>query len=137
DISKNGLSSLYILSILIGILVFALIFLSSGLVAQLYNESGLKTLIQYISLTFLILPFGQQFNVLLRKELQFKSIAVRDIISRTVGFVVTVLLAYRGWGVFSLVYGYLTNTLISTVTIIIAGLKYHRPQLYFRMNEIK
>lgn len=137
NVSKDALSSLYIANVLIGLLIFGALFFSSGLIARVYKEMDLKALLQYISITFLILPFGQQFQVLLQKALQFKKISVRDIVSRSISFGFTVTFAFQGMGVFSLVYGYIIHTLISTILIIISGSKYHCPHFHFKSSDIR
>lgn len=137
EISKKALSSLYFLSICIGVLFFIGVFMSSSLIAGYYNDQRLVVPIQLISVIFIIVPFGQQYQVLLKKMLDFKSLAVIDVISRFAGFILTVVLAYFGYGVFSLVWGTILYSFISTLLLIIKGITVYKPSVYFSYSEIK
>ncbi|MDM1527399.1 MOP flippase family protein [Myroides odoratimimus] len=136
DITKKQLSTLYWLNILIGIFLFFVIFFSSNGFGYFYNDIRLVPLVKIIALIFLIIPFGQQFQVLLKKELNFKSLAIRDIISRISSFFVVVALAYFGFGVYALVYGSVFYSFLNTILVLIIGFKIHRPTFYFKLSIV-
>ena len=69
DVSKNQLNSLYWLSIIIGFVTFLIINASATLIASFYNNAKLESLLYLISVTFIVIPFGQQFMVLMQKKL--------------------------------------------------------------------
>jgi len=73
----------------------------------------------------------------MRKELLFHEIAKRDIISKLVSFVVAVILAWQGYGIYALVIAYLASVAVSVVLVIITGIKYHKPGLYFKLKDLK
>lgn len=137
EISQKALNSLYVLSVIIGIILFGCIFLSSSVIANYYEDQRLVNPIRLVSVIFIIIPLGQQFQVLLKKMLDFKSLAERDIVSRFFGFILTILLAYLGYGVYSLVWGTILYSLISTILLIRKGVKIYKPNIYFNYNEIK
>lgn len=136
-ITSGQLSTLYWLNIITGTVLFILICAVSPLVALFYNEPQLTNLIVLVGLTFLIQPFGQQFMVLWQKELRFAEMSKIDIVAKTVSLVVSVVFAYLGHGVYSLVYGALAAVIIQTIMFAYMGLKEHRPQLLFRWGEIR
>jgi len=137
DITHKQLSTLYWINILTGIIMFGLIYLLSPFVGNFYNDSSLKNLIFLVALTFIIMPFGQQFKILFQKELEFKVIGIIEIISFFLAFVITIYMAINKFGVYTLVYNNLVLSLISTLLFLIFGLKFHRPSLVFNFNEIK
>ena len=137
DISKEQLSTLYWVNILAGFVLFCIIAVIAPFVADFYKESELKILILLVALTFIIQPFGQQFMVLWEKELRFSEIAKIDIINKSISLVLSVYLAYRGYGVYSLVYGTLAGVVSQTVQFVYLGLKEYRPSFVFRPSEIK
>ena len=136
-IEDKQLSTLYILNLIIGAILFITVFYSSSFIADFYNDFRLTRLIEYLSVVFLIVPFGQQYQVLLKKELHFKSLATRDVISRVASFIFTIALAYLDYGVLSLVYGNILYNVISTLLLIFVGYKFHKPQLYFNLSEVR
>ena len=137
EITHDQLSTLYWVNILAGLVLFAIISLLAPFVANFYNEPELKLLIIIVGLTFVIQPFGQQFMVLLQKEMRFAVIAKIDVVNKLVSFVVSVYFAYHGHGVYALVYGTLAGVVSQTVPFIILGLKEHKPSFVFRIAEIK
>ena len=86
-----------------------------------------------------LILFVYAFNIIqfnqLKKKLNFKAIAIVTVITQTSSFVVTIVLAYRGFGVWSLV---AKNLIASTLTSIIFWfyLKW-RPLFVFSWQSFK
>lgn len=133
-ITKKELDTLYIINIFSGFIISTSLFILSPLLANFYNEPKLEPIIKWISISFIIQPFGQQFLVLLKKELKFNEIAKRDVISKITSLLIAVLLAVNGYGVYSLVFANLSAALLSTSLLLYIGLKYHRPSFYFNFS---
>ena len=68
DISNSQLNSLYWISIIIGLCLSIIILCSSSLIASIYENEKLENLLYLISITFIVLPFGQQFMILMQKK---------------------------------------------------------------------
>lgn len=137
EISKDQLSTLYWVNVLAGFLLFLIIILVAPFVASFYEETELTQLIYIVALTFIIQPFGQQFMVLWQKEMRFSEIAKIDIVTKSISLVVSVYLAYKGYGVYALVYGTLAGVVSQTVQFMYMGLKEYRPSFVFKLGEIK
>lgn len=137
DISKEELDTLYILNVCSGILVFCILYFVAPFLAIFYEEPELKKVIRWTSLSFAVQPFGQQFLILLKKELKFNEIAKRDILSKGISLVVAVALATNEYGVYSLVFANICAAFASTVLLLLVGLKHHRPSLYFKFSLAK
>lgn len=135
--TKEQLSSLYWLNILAGVIVCLIIIAITPLIVDFYNEPKLKELLYWISFTFLITPIGQQFQVLLQKELKFNILAKIEVVSAVIGTLTAICTAYLGFGVMSLVWGQLINALIKSLNLAIFGWKKWKPLLYFRLNDLK
>ncbi|MBD1427743.1 MOP flippase family protein [Sphingobacterium arenae] len=136
EVSRIQLSTLFYTNILVGVFIFLIMYFSSALISSFYDEHALEYLVKFISVVFLIIPLGQQYQALLRKNLDFKSLALRDIISRTASFVVVIALAYQGKGIMSLVWGTIVYNLLSTVLLINAGKKLFAPSFLFAFSSI-
>ncbi|MGJ1436890.1 MOP flippase family protein [Sphingobacterium siyangense] len=137
DIKKNELDSLFWLNIILGLIIFLVIYLLSGEIASFYKDKALQNVLIVIATIFLIQPFGAQFSVLLRKYLMFKEIAIRTIVSQGIGFIAGIWLAMHGWGVYALVLSNVVTTLFSTITLIFAGYKVYKPKLHFNFKDIQ
>jgi O-antigen/teichoic acid export membrane protein len=137
EITKNQLSTLYWVNILAGLLLFCIISIAAPFVASLYEQSELTELIMIVALTFIIQPFGQQFMILWQKEMRFSEIAKIDIVNKSISLIVSVYLAYKGYGVYALIYGTLAGVVSQTVQFMYKGLKEYRPSFVFKLGEIK
>lgn len=136
-ITKNELSSLYWLNVITGFVMFIITSAISPFISKIYGEPELTKLIILLSSTFIIQSFSQQFLMLLQKELRFKEIARIEIVNKLFSFIVSVYLAYLGYGVYSLVYGSLMASLVMSLQFLPIGLSEYRPTLRFKINEIK
>lgn len=137
QITHEQLSTLYWVNVLAGFGLFTIISALAPLVSTFYAEPELTELIIIVGLTFIIQPFGQQFMVLWQKEMRFAEIARIDIVNKSVSLVVSVVLAYMGYGVYALVYGTLAGVVSQTMQFLYIGLKEHKPSLIFRLSEVR
>ncbi|KQS23916.1 MOP flippase family protein [Dyadobacter sp. Leaf189] len=137
DVTKAQLNTLFWLNILSGISIYITLFISSPFIADFYRAPELVSIIRWTSATYLIVPFGQQFETLLVKELNFKSLSIRDVIGKTSGFLVSVLLAFWHYGIYALVYANFIQASVSTLLLVIYGLKVFKPKFDFDWHSLK
>lgn len=137
DATREELSSLYWLNILAGVVVFFVVCGGCPLITAFYHEPRLSNLIYLSSLIFLITPFGQQFQILLQKELRFNQLAKIEIISSFVNSSTAITLAIGGMGVFSLIWGQLAGTSFRVLLLSWWGWGNWRPRLHFATQNLK
>jgi O-antigen/teichoic acid export membrane protein len=136
-ITIEQLSSLYWLNIIIGILFFFLLIITSPLISNIYETQKLTPLINLVAATFLIKPWGQQFMVLLQKNMRFNAIAKTDIASRFISFIVVIVLAYKNFGVYSLAIGSIVFAAFSTIGYNFYGRNLYKPKFYLNIKLLK
>ncbi|QDH22958.1 MOP flippase family protein [Saccharibacillus brassicae] len=137
DVSRNHLSSLYILNLATGAFIAGVIYFSAPLVVWFYQEPELLNPVRWMALLCLLPAFGQQFEVLFRKELKFDNIAKIQIVSYFVGFVLAVGGALAGMGVYALVLSNLGNALVKSALLVMQGWKKWTPALHFAKKDLK
>lgn len=137
DITSEQLSSLYWLNILAGIVIFVVLWLLTPFIAGLFNEPQLTSLLHAVSVVFLIVPLGRQYEVLLQKELKFNLLARQEIIAAIVSAVLVISCAFAGLGVWSLVIGQLTLISVQTIMLLWVGIRIHRPSAHFRFQDLQ
>ena len=113
-------SSLYWLSVCLGLIAFVLICGASAPVAALVSMPEVAKLLPVLATVFLFVPFGNQPRALLQRSLDFRALALSDIVSVVTGAVVAVLLAWRGYGIWSMLLGHLAQCAMSTVLLLAA-----------------
>lgn len=138
-ISKIELSSLYWFSVFTGIVIFIFMFIAAPFIAGLFNHAELQGLIRVVSISFVVIPFGLQFQTIASKNLEFAHITKNEIAASFAGVSITIFLAaFMGAGAWSLVFGHIGSSLIRTVPWVIIGFKNPetRPELVFSWHKI-
>ncbi len=82
-----------------------------------FKQPQLTPIICWLSLTFLLSGFSSVQQSLLRRQLAFKTLAIRSLLSMSVAGIVGVVVAYNGGGVWSLVCQQLVNRLVAVLTL--------------------
>ncbi|QYA03909.1 MOP flippase family protein [Rhizobium sp. B21/90] len=103
EISKEVLSTLYWLNLVMGALLSGFVWIASPSVARFYGTPGLEIPLSLAGSSFFLLAIGQQAKVLAEKRLAFRPIAMVELTSATISTVLAILVAYFGGGVYSLV----------------------------------
>ena len=137
DSTKEQLSSLYWLNVSAGVVVFLFCVALSPVIARIYNEPRLYSLILWASLVFLVTPFGQQYEILLQKHLEFNRLAGAGASGYLVSAVVSISFAYSGAGVYSLVWGQLAHSFTRALYLYVISRKEWNPEFHFARRDLK
>src|SRR5690606_36064113 len=92
-IGKIDLSSLYCFSLFLGFLMFLILFLAAPLIAGIFQQQELEGLIRVVGISFFIIPFGQQFQTIAAKNLEFLNITKFEILATLTGVIITLFFA--------------------------------------------
>lgn len=134
---RKILSTLYFLNLIIGVVIFVVIYFSTASIVAFYHEPKLERVVKLASWYFLIVYFGQLYLFLLEKELRFRSIAIIDIAGTVVGSGVAITLAYSGYEELSLIIGSLVMQTIKTGLQVLFGVKFFIPAWFFSLRDVK
>lgn len=137
DATKEQLSSLYWLNIVVGILAFGVVWICLPLVSMLFREPRIVPLLRLAALVFLIAPIGSQFEILLQKELEFRLLARWEIAASVTSTIVAVACGAAGFGVWAMVYCFLTSCTVKAVLLARIGFTRFRPSFHFRRSDLK
>ena len=114
-ISDSLLSSVFWLNISFGIVIFAIIFFLSPVLADFFNNSKLILILKVLPVVFIISSLSNVQRALLEKELHFNLISKIELGSTLFGALIGVSLAFKGFGVWSLVYQTIANISFATI----------------------
>lgn len=137
DATTDQLSSIYWLNIFVGVVIFCIVCLSAPLIIRFYQEPRLKDILYFTAVTFLIIPFGQPFQILLEKELKFDRLAKMEIVATVISFTVAMATALSGGGVYALVWGQLTASFAKTAMLLAVGWRQWHPAFHFSTYNLK
>lgn len=128
-------STVFITNMGISIFIYLIIFISSPYIAQFYNQEVLSAILKVYALTFVIRSFVAVHIAKLTKEMDFKTQMKLQIPSTIIGAAVGIIMAYNGFGVWSLVWLNLVQTSLFTIQTWIF-IKW-RPSLVFNKRRLK
>jgi len=134
---QKVLSTLYFLNLIVGGVIFVIVYFSTPYIVSFYHEPKLERVVRLASYYFLIVYFGQLYFYLLEKELRFRSVAIIDIVGTVVGSGVTITLAYGGYEELSLIVGSLVAQTVRVVLQITFGLQFFVPTWFFNLRGVK
>jgi len=134
---REELSSLYWLNVLSGAVVAAIVWLAAPWLAAAYRQPHLVELLHVAAVTFVIGPFGQQFQALLERDLRFRILGVIEIAASITSAVVGIWLAYAGHGVWSLVWAALVLAATKSVLLAWVGWSMWKPMWHFAPRECR
>ncbi|MGR5237722.1 MOP flippase family protein [Vibrio alfacsensis] len=128
-------STIFWLNIIMGACIALIIVICSPLIANLFDELALIPVLMCLTLSFPISSLGTAHKALLERESHFKTVAAIEICSATIALAVALILAYKNYGVYSLVGQTLTNCLISSL-FLWRSTKW-LPSLIFSKSQLK
>lgn len=104
-ISRDLASNLFWINLSAGVLLTIGFAAAGSLLAGFFKDSLVAPISVGISLTIVFTSVSVLHLALLKRAMQFPLLAVNDIVSRIVSVVVSVILAWAGWGFWALVVG--------------------------------
>jgi len=121
DVTREQTTAAFTSSVVLGVLFFVLTFLVAPSLKYVFDNQGVIPLIRVMGLSFLFNGFSLTSLALIRKRLQFKTLAIAEIISYFFGYIIIgIASALIGFGVWSLVFASLTQSVvIATIAFVI------------------
>ena len=97
-------STVFFWSLCISIVLYLSLYLCAPLIARFYKMGILSSVLRVQGIILIINAYCiVQFNIL-RKQMQFRKIAIINIMSATISVVCAIIYAYYGWGIWALVF---------------------------------
>jgi len=128
-------SSVFIFNVILACFFYIILFVIAPSISTFFNEPKLILLIRVIGISLLIGAMSSIQIVILRKNLNFKLLAVVGFISTIVSGIVSISMAYSGFGVWSLVYSGIIAGFTSSVSLWF--LSKWKPKLIFSLKIIR
>lgn len=135
DIDSKDCSSVFYLNMGVSILLYALIFMIAPIIAKFYNQTEVCSLLRVLSVQILFMGLCCVQNSILVRNMKFKINFIVNIIATIISCCVGILMAYKGFGVWSLVYSQLTMQI--SVAIGLWYLVRWMPKFEFSFERVK
>jgi O-antigen/teichoic acid export membrane protein len=115
ELNEQKLRATMGLQLLAGALLAGIVILLGQPLSNLYGEPVLSTLIFWVALSYLVSPFGTVTQALLLRDMKFDAIARIQIGASVAAAIVSVALAWLGFGALSLAIGHLASVVASVL----------------------
>jgi teichuronic acid exporter len=116
-VDESDFSSVFFINITVSIVIYFILFFSSPLIAIFFKQPILSDVIKVYCLSFIIRAISSIQYVRLTILMDFKTLTILRFPGLAIGGIVGLVLAYRGYGVWSLVYMQLTNLTLDSILI--------------------
>ncbi len=117
DDEKTLFNTVFWMSSFSGVCFYFIIFLTAPLIAKFFHNPDSMWIIRIMGIQMILSSLNTCHNSSLIKKLEYKRIFKINLIPALTPLLVTVPLAYMGYGVWSLVIGHLTGSIIRTFAL--------------------
>ncbi|HEX8372231.1 MAG TPA: lipopolysaccharide biosynthesis protein [Chthoniobacterales bacterium] len=135
DLDEQHLDTVFYINLFSGLFFFVLTITASSILGQWFQTPLLASVLCWLSPVFLIAGLTDVQNNLLVREMNFRALALRTLLSYVAGGIVGVVMAVKGAGVWSLVGQQLTTAFMNLVVLWTASR--WRPGLKFSSSRAK
>lgn len=137
ELTKKEFSSLYWIQWIIYLGAFFIIVIVAPLIARLYHDTILQELVPISAFSLICMSLGKLYESVLQKRYEFKKIAFRNIVTNVLSLVLAVWLAYKGYGVYSLIFSTIFQILMYNIWTLFIGYIYQPVEFVLCFAEIK
>lgn len=135
DRDEVDYSTVFYFNIGISLILYGILYICAPLIARFYNQPELTSVTRWIGLNLIFISLSIVQRTRLNIELNFKLQAKVSLAAVIISGIVGIILAYKGNGVWALVFQSLSNNLLSTIFLWVAA-KWH-PLLVFSISSFK
>lgn len=115
EVNDSHYSSVQIFNLSLGLLMFVLFYLLAPFIAKFYQKPELVEVLKIMSFMFITSAFGHVYRARIRRELSFSILTKSNLIGVLIGGITCIAMAYKGFGIWSLVAQFLVSSVISNV----------------------
>ncbi len=113
----NDYNAVFWFNILVGAAIYVVLFFCAPLIADYYHQPKLIPLSRYVFLGFVFSSFGIAQSAYLTKQMQIRQIAQSGMTATLTSSIVSVILAWKGFGYWALATQYLMYIAINTLLL--------------------
>lgn len=135
DCTEKDFNSVFYFNILISIFLYVLVVSSSEFIQSFFQIEELSSVLNILSINIIIVSFGSVQSVVLTKNLNFKLLSKVSISSQIISGILAISLAYLGYGVWSLVFKTLINSILMVSLLFLFNS--WKPKLIFSFTALK
>jgi len=113
--TNKDFSTVFIFNFVISVVCYGILYLSAPYIAGFYSMPKLELLVKILSINIVISSLAIVQRSKLTIEIDFKTIAKVRVISILTSGIISIILAYIGWGVWALVMQRMVSSIVSVI----------------------
>jgi len=117
DLKREHLDTAFWVNVLTGTILTIASIAASSLIANIFDEPQLGPIVRWLSPIFILSALSSVQQSLLRRKLAFKSLTTRSLIATISSGIVAVIMAFLGFGVWSLVAKLIVEGAVSVIAL--------------------
>ncbi|MAB49029.1 MAG: hypothetical protein CMC05_10405 [Flavobacteriaceae bacterium] len=133
--ASKEFSVVFVHNIVFGVLFYTILYIAAPWIAQFYEESELVVITRVLGLNIIIKALSLSEFTRMRKALEFKNIAIIQVVGALVGLIVGYLMALYNYGYWALVGQVLSMGIITLLMLIVVNAWW--PKWYFDWKTYK
>lgn len=134
-LEEKLISSVFWINVFVGLVMTVVGVVFSWSIAGFYNNPGLQPVVVALSCNFLIFSLGITQEALLNRQMDFRSLELRTLLGQLIGTVCSIVMAFWGFGVWSLVVR--ISITIAVGTALMWFVTSWRPRWWFRWTDVR
>lgn len=135
DCTEADCSTIFYFNIVVAVACYLVLFVSAPWISDFYRMPVLTDVLRVSALSLIVISMSAVHNTRLTKELRFRDQSIISIVSMVFSGTTGLFLAFRGWGVWALVFQTLMGQVITSLLLI--GVSRWCPQWVFSMRSFK
>lgn len=135
ETDKDYFSTVFWFNVFIGTFLYLLFFFAAPLISIFYEMPELVLVIRVLCLTFIITSITSVQSNILIKNLNFKKKVIFNWVATLIGYFVAFYLTYINYGVWAIVWMYLTTAIVNSVLYWVSSS--WKPNFVFHWGKIK
>jgi O-antigen/teichoic acid export membrane protein len=134
-ISEEDKSTTFYLNLILAIIMFAILWVTSPFIAAFFEQAKLIELIRFMSLTLFFFSVTIVQRAMFTQALKFKSMMYIEIASSVLTGIVAVVLAFMGYGVWALAVKFVAISFFNSIFFYVANPWY--PKSFINTDSLK
>ena len=134
-VTDDDYSSLFIFNFAISVTLYGVLYLCAPLIASFFSRPELIPIVRVAGVILVIQALSIVQNTILSRRIDFKTKTKASVVSAIISGVIGILMAYMGFGVWSLVSQLLSRQLIYTISLWL--LNHWIPSLKFHLDSLR
>ena len=133
--SQEDYSTVFYLNIILSIIMYALVYVCAPFISEFYHIPELRNILRVLGCVLIINAISAIQVSRFRKLLEFRKLSIIYLLSILISSICSIIAAFLGYGVWSLVILQIVNSVISTILLCIYGR--WSPSFVFAKNSVK